>query len=190
MQLAFKTYLKGELGKLMNLGDAKRCIENIRPEKLESLGLPSTEDRLLEMFQNHSLVNAWVGAQNLNVVRQLTYTLDNDWRHNGVAGQIESVTSWTEETIPVENILVCSAEPGEQYRAIFERNEYGLVRLAQDDELRTLKPYSSYTLGTSVCWPVLLAKPRGEFWRVFDGVHRAYQMVLNGQQKIRLCVPA
>jgi len=187
MRLAFTTYLKGELGKLASTEDVGEFATRIPPGTLAGIGLPEKADELRDLFGTQQRVDEWVDAQDDGILSDLTEAIDSQWRHNGVAKKIERHGKWKHIECPIEEVRARQAE--RPYANIFERNEFLLIRLVEDAQLGSLPPYCCYTVGASVAHKTLLAKSDGDYWRIIDGVHRAYQLVLNGEQKLSLCVP-
>lgn len=109
------------------------------------------------------------------------------WRNNDVRVKLRQGKTWATRPIPITELDVQQAES--RHGQIWARNRYSLVALVADEELRQLEPYSRYGAGQEVAFPIVLALLRDGRYRIFDGVHRAYQLVLNGKAEIEVCAP-
>lgn len=183
----YRTYLRAELAKLGNLGDAAAFLASggwPRPHP----SLPTSVDDLSRQFEKQGQVDAFVATLNHDDLVELTSCCSR-WRNNSVARDLSprQVTEFVDA--PVEAILLNPAEP--RLDEAFRRNAWGLVATAHDPEVLDAPEYRRYSAGEPVAFPICLAKPDpttpGAF-RVIDGMHRAIQLARNGEERIPLCV--
>ena len=87
--------------------------------------------------------------------------------------------------VDVNQILVGQAEPCLGH--LWKRCNYELAKVATHPEILAATPYCEMKPGTPIDFRVCLAKRIGDRYRIFDGIHRAVQMFINGETKIPLC---
>jgi hypothetical protein len=187
IDIAYRIYLRAELAKLKNRGDAKDFISKATCAH-DSLALSRTVDGLTETFGDQARVDAFVDGLDLAGKRTFAKCCEN-WRGNSLARKLAAANSAALLSAPIDRLLVASAEP--QYEYLFARNGWWLVAIAADPELRTLTPYSGYLGGTQVTETRCIAEvaPRHpDRYRIIDGIHRAIQLVWNDAPAIDLCV--
>jgi hypothetical protein len=183
----FRVYLRAELGKLKDKGDARDFINALDPELLRDMGLPSGVAVLQARFACQDAVAEFVGRLTDHHLCEVTRCCDYNWRNNGVYKRLTCAAQWVITEVPAEFVDVQQAERclGE----IFRRHNWKLIEIAHDEDLLNKKPYCLYEAGKPVAYPVLLALQKGNRFRVFDGIHRAIQLIRNGETVLRLCHP-
>lgn len=187
IDVAYRIYLRAELAKLRNRGDAEDFISKASCAP-ESLGLPRTLDGLTDTFDDQARVDAFVDRLDLAGKRTIAKCCEN-WRGNALARKLAAASSAALFSAPIDRLLVAPAE--QEYEYLFARNGWSLVGIAADPELRTLTPYSAFVRGAPVTEARCIseADSRGpDRYRIIDGIHRAIQLVWNDASAIDLCV--
>jgi hypothetical protein len=131
-------------------------------------------------------VDAFVAEVAPHLAAELADHRSREWRRNSVADTLARGRAWRFESVPVREVLVVRAE-----RALYElfaRHGYRLREIVQDPGLLTEPAYGDHLAGEDVAYPILLALRRDGYSHVFDGVHRAVQLVRNGETTLDLCV--
>lgn len=178
----FRVYLKAELGKLADGSDAACFLKSVSPEVLEKCRLALDVAALTLQFALQESVNRFVDILPDCCLRDLTRACDRDWRKNGVFDKLSSCDVWDRVHAAVQLVDVQQAEP--RLAHLFRRNDFHLVRVACDPELWTNKPYCDWEPGREVAFKTCLARSSSARYTLFDGVHRAIQMVRNGERTI------
>lgn len=70
---------------------------------------------------------------------------------------------------------------------VFAHHEYRLREIAQDPEPLMEPAYGDHAAAEDVAYPILLASGRDGHDLVYDGVHRAVQLVRNVETTLHLC---
>lgn len=180
-------YLRAELAKLANAGDANDFVALSRCNPGE-IGLPSTVAGLTAALGDQERVDAFVAALDLPRMRVVAGCCEN-WRGNSVAGKLLEATAAAFDAVPVDRLTVGQGEPA--YRYLWERNGWSLASIAADPELATLLPYSADDPNSPVAEPRCLARADPGSWgtyRIIDGIHRAIHLVRGGASAIDLCI--
>lgn len=182
----FVTYLRAELRKLGNEGDAAGFLA--KGGCTEVASVPRSVEGLMEVFASQPQVDEYVSGLGDAELVALTRWCGR-WRDNNIA--IDLSTGQAVETIDVAvgQILLRPAE--KRLEPDFDRLGWRLVAIARDPYVLERPEYRSHKPGDGVDVAVCVAKPEpgapGAF-RVIDGMHRAIHMARNGQKTIRLCV--
>jgi hypothetical protein len=176
----FRVYLKSELGKLKNQGDALWFLRSIPVQVLENCGLPRNHQPLASAFSSQDDVNAFVDSLTDDQLRILTKSCDQDWRRNGVFDKLSRHSIWVEASVPVDIVDIQQAEP--QLAHIFRRHEFKLIAIVEDAELWTQEPYKNWDLHSAVHFRVCLGRFESRRCKLFDGIHRA---ILLARQSVR-----
>lgn len=177
---AYRTYLRGELGKLANRGDAEFFLARGRYVKLGG-----TPEELCRRFAAQALVDAEVARMTPQVLIAVTNAC-GVWRDNGVPGRIRGrTTTWV--TAPIHAVHLGPAE--QHLESLFAENGWRLVDVARDPRVLREPPYSQRKPGEVVAFSTLIAEllPTDEY-RLIDGMHRAIQIARNGETSVHLCV--
>lgn len=122
----YRIYLRAELAKLGNRGDAAEFLAR-GGCSLASLGLPSEADALGWMFSTQERVNAYVAGLDPKALTTLTECCDR-WRRNGITDHLRRARCVGLLDVPVANVLLRQAEP--EYAYIFERHHWSLESIA------------------------------------------------------------
>jgi hypothetical protein len=187
IDIAYRTYLRAELAKLRNRGDAEDFIAKARCG-CESLGLPRSVAELTAELGDQARVDAFVDGLDLAGKRTMAECCE-DWRGNSLAWKLAAARSAAVLSAPIDRLQIARAE--QEYEYLFERNGWRLLEIAADPELRTLTPYSGYVPGAPVaearCIAELNPGPNAAY-RIIDGIHRAIHLVWSGAATIDLCV--
>ena len=189
IEVAYQTYLRAELAKLRNGGDAADFIARSGCD-VASVGTQMTVAALTGAFRDQAIVDALVGRLDLAGMRTIAECCQN-WRRNGAASKLAAARWATLETVPVEKLRLGGAESAIEYRLLWARNEHRLVAIAGDPELATLPPYRDWLANQAVEITRCLAGPDGfesNEYKVIDGIHRSIQLVWSGAKAIDLCV--
>jgi hypothetical protein len=183
----YRTYLRAELGKLRNAGDGGEFLEKSLCQ-LASFDLPGDADRLSHAFADQDLVDAYVRRLDRQALVALTGCCGR-WRDNGIAAKLHHGQTVTFVDVPVEAVLLNQAEG--YLAAVFKANGDQLIRIARDPIVLGAKAYCDRQPGEVIAFRWCLANREpgpGDLYRVFDGMHRAIQMIRNEDKAIPLCV--
>lgn len=181
----FYIYLRAELGKLRHFGDAERFIENVPHEILQECNLAMNGDDISRKLKTQEAVDQFVVALPSETAKRLAEACSKRWRNNDVFDKLQSSDTWQEADVKIEQVILQQAEPnlGELFRA----HGYSLHLIANDERILTAQPYCHHRPGEKVPFLTCLAMKRGEIYCIFDGMHRAIQLVRNGDDTLRLC---
>lgn len=181
----YRVYLRAELGKLRNLGDAQSFLAHMPEALLDDIGLADTPGALTTQFADQECVDAFVLGLSDPKLVELTRHCDT-WRNNGVSKYLSPHQHTEFVNAPIENVLL---RPAEGFlRGPFEQLGWSLSAIAGDQEVLQARPYVGEQPSQPVAFATCLAEPRGQNYRLIDGMHRAIQLVRNGETEIRLCV--
>jgi hypothetical protein len=183
----YRVYLTAELGKLRHVGAAADFINAVGPAALAELGLPPKPEDLSARLSDHDSVVAFVGSLSDDSLVSLVEACDARWRRNGVSATLRLGSGWAIRSVDIGSVDVQQAEPslGDFFRSHRSR----LVDIAADARLLEHCPYSGWTKGEAVPYPVVLGLNRGGRMRLFDGIHRAIQLAINGETTVQVCSP-
>lgn len=183
----YRTYLRAELGKLASLNDANGFLTRSGC-RVHELHLVRDAGWLTQTFETQGKVDAFVEGLGDDALIQLTRCC-SIWRNNSVARELLPAQSVELLDVPVAQILLRVAE--RDLEPYFARNGYRLTSIARDLGLLAAPPYRDQGPGEVVRFARCLAKRETEtpdHFRIFDGMHRAIQLVRNGDPRIPLCV--
>jgi hypothetical protein len=176
----FRLYLRAELGKLRDPGDAAAFFAASRCRPARSV------DAVVGMFAAQALVDAYVGALSDDALVELADCCET-WRGNGVATRLRAGRLLGVSEVPTSAILLRQAEP--ELGSAFAREGWRLDAIAHAPDLMAADPYRRRTAGESVAFRTCLSNPaNGGLYRLFDGMHRAIQMARNGEPTISVAV--
>ena len=182
----FWTYLRAELAKLCHVGDAAALVAS--GSCGNAVWLPNTSEDLAQAFRSPEQIDFYLARLSPEELVSLANCLSH-WRRNNVASVLAAGRSTECIDVPVGSILLSAAEP--QLKAAFGRNAWSLPLIARDPEVLNADAYRDHSPGEIVQFPICLARPEpgqpGAF-RLIDGMHRAIQLVRNGQDRIAVCV--
>lgn len=183
----YRTYLRAELGKLSDVGD---CSELVRKAgaSLADVDLPADPVALVQRFASQGLVDLFVNALDDRALMDLTACC-GQWRDNGIATKLSPTQHPGLHLVPTDRIRLNPAEPS--LADDFARLDWELLAIARDEAIATADPYRTWQPGTTIAFGICLADrdPAGaDRYRIFDGKHRAIQMVRNGVKSVLLCV--
>jgi hypothetical protein len=180
----YRIYLKGELAKLGNSGDAESFLKTIPEQSVSGYGMPTVVEQLVARFSSQQKVTSFVDAIADADLVSLNKAC-SQWRDNCVFDKLQRHFVWREDTVPIERIDVKQAE--ERLGWLFKQNGFQLTRIAHDPELRKHFPYSAWKADDPVHFPMALGGLRSDRVRLFDGIHRAIKLVQMGKDSIRVC---
>lgn len=189
IEVAYQTYLRAELAKLRNAGDAADFLARSGCA-VASLEPQVTVAALMGAFNDQALVDDFVDRLDLAGKRKIAECCQT-WRRNGVASKLAAARRATLETVPIEQLLLGGAESKFEYRLLWARNGQRLVAIAADPELGMLPPYRDWLPNQAVEITRCLVEPDSfdsDAYKVIDGIHRAIQLVWNGATALDLCV--
>ena len=181
----FRTYLRAELGKLRNSGDAQQFCCHVPDEWRAATDLPATIPEINARFQSQDAVDTYVASLSDDCLVQLTGRC-GEWRNNGISDLLSPQQHYEFILAPVARVLLSPAEGC--LVGAFGRNGWQLSAIAVDPEVLSVSPYRHHQPGEHVRFPICLARPVGDLYCIFDGIHRAIQLVRNGEDCVRLCV--
>ncbi len=184
--LPHRVYLMGELGKFRDSQYVAQMLAAIDPDVLRAAGLIGTAEDLSTRFSTQSSIGSYVANLGRGKAMRLAVALSR-WRNNPVHLKAGDGSDWPVTAVPMREVLLSQAES--RYAEAWAAHGWELERIASDPALMSLPPYTSYRPGREVEFPILLAELDQGRWRVFDGVHRAIQLYLNGEARLTLCVP-
>lgn len=185
----YRTYLRGELRKLSNLGDATAFLAAAGAEA-EQLPVVRDPAWLSQRFASQPDVDGFVGGLDAQALQDLTAWC-NRWRKNNISADLAVEQRVMVVEVPVSAILLRPAEPS--LRHAFERDGWLLTSIANDAEVLGAAPYAQHRPGDPVDFPICIARQeasRPGMYRVIDGMHRAIQLCRNGNATIRICLVA
>lgn len=182
----FCIYLRGELGKLKHDGDAALFLNRVSSDIRRRCGLPDSVPELTRRLNRQSAVDDFVSGLSNENLRDLAQSCSRDWRNNDVFRTLQDLSPWCEADVPVAAVRLQQAEK-DRLGDLFRENGYELVRVASDRRILDSEPYCYCKPGEPVLFPTCLAKREGNIFRIFDGMHRAIQLVRNGSPSIHVC---
>jgi hypothetical protein len=187
----YQVYLRAELAKLRSEGDALKFLRDTRDAPLQ-FGLPLTVDGLRGQLATPTLVDAYVMSLSDDGLMGLT-ELSARSRGNDVGARLREADCLRAGRSPIqtdaalEELLIVQAEPAHGW--LWRQHGNRLLEIAHDPVLAELEPYRQWPghrpIEVNAC---LATRVSGPEFCIFDGVHRAIQMVWNGALQIRLCV--
>lgn len=183
----YRVYLRAELGKLANVGDGRAFLE-MAGCRVDEFRLVADPVWLAQSFASQRQVDAYVDALADLELAKLTECCGS-WRNNGIARKLSRRQTPRYIDAPVENVLLNQAEPW--LGPVFRQHGDRLAAIAQDQRVLGADAYAGHQPGEEVRYRLCLANPVPNIegiYRVFDGMHRAIQMVRNGDAQIPLCV--
>jgi hypothetical protein len=189
---AFRVYLTAELLKLKNTDMARVFIEGVLEEDrdlLKKCGLSIRPEDYRTRFERGSEeADVFLDSCSEEMIEALARMISGV-RQNGVYRKILNHDSWY--LVPGVDLDKISVSPAESWNIeLFERKCFKVVSIARDSELWKVKPYSGWNAGRQVEFRTCLAVgfSRGRY-RIFDGIHRAIQLVRNGETTVDICCP-
>lgn len=180
-----RIYLKSELGKLKDQGDASWFLKSVSSDVLKMCGMPLGVPAIVNAFSLQKDVNTFVDSLVDAKLKLLTKTCDQEWRKNGVYGKLTNHLVWEERRVPIDLVDVQQAEPGLAF--IFQRHNFRLKDIVGDPELWRNKPYSHFNVAAEIQFPRLLGKHKSGRYKLFDGIHRAISLIQKGEDAILIC---
>ncbi len=183
----YRTYLRAELGKLRDIGDCSELVHTAGP-CLVGVNLPANPAALSQQFADQGLVDLFVNDLDDRGLIQLT-TCCGLWRKNDIAHELSPDQHPALHLVPTDRIRLEAAEPS--LTSDFARLAWELMAIARDGAVLSADPYRTQRPGAAIAFGICLANPdpaRADGYRIFDGMHRAIQMVRNGVTSLLLCV--
>jgi len=181
----YRVYLRAELGKLCNEGDAEGFLRANSEEQVTRVGIAQAIEGLINQFASQDEVDTFVGNLSNHELVEVTGLCDQ-WRRNGISRLLRSAQHPVIMQVPIEMILLRPAEPILHSR--FEELGWELIAIAQDSVVLRTPPYSRSEAGRQVAMMTCLAERADDRYRLIDGMHRAIQLVRNGDAQLNLCV--
>lgn len=173
-----RLYLRAELGKLRNLGDARCFLARSRCRPAP------TAEAVVQMFATRRAVDEYVDSLDDAAVSVVAECCSM-WRRNGVADLLRGRRLQELVEVPISAVLLRQAEP--ELRQAFERNLWRLDAIARDPEVLLADAYCGHAPDESVEFRTCLSDPpESGMYRLFDGMHRAIQIARNGEPTIPL----
>jgi hypothetical protein len=181
----FQVYLRAELGKLRQWGDACDFLDHVPPATLRTVGLPLHARDLTSRLESQDAVDQFVKSLSGESQKKLAETCSILWRDNDAYSKLTSSTKWSLNEVAIEAIRLQPAEPC--LHPVFLELDFHLPRIATDPRILSHQAYASHKPGHPVDFATCLAKRHQHTYRLFDGMHRAIQLVRNGKDRIPLC---
>jgi hypothetical protein len=181
----YRVYLRAELGKLRSHDGAAQFLAHDPMERLANHHLSDSAEALTAKFASQELVDQYVAALQDPLLIQLT-DYCGQWRGNGIENMLFRDQTHEFLTVPISTILLSPAEP--VLFSVFEENAWRLTVIANDQRVLSSVPYCDHERGEPVSFGRCLARCEGTQYQIFDGMHRAIQLVRNGEECIPLCV--
>jgi hypothetical protein len=181
-------YLRGELARLRDPETASDFLSNARSGLPPGWTLGASGREISALLPTQGHVDEFVARLSRNDARQLT-EICSRWRNNSVADKIAAAgdVRWSIQAVPAMELEVDQAEPA--LGSAFTAHDYRLVDIARDSFILSQPPYSEHQVSDRVEFPLTLAVPHPVRLRIFDGIHRAIQLVRNGETQIEVCAP-
>ena len=180
----YRVYLRAELAKLRNVGDADAFLAKSGCDP-SRFGLNPSTAWMTRAFDSQGRVDTYVTGLTSEQLVALTRCCAK-WRENGIDDQLRRARRAEYIDAPMAKILVARAERG--LWEAFERDGWRLTEIARDPAVLGAEPYRALAPGREIAFRVCLARPEGDAYRLIDGIHRAIQMARNGDEMIPLCV--
>jgi hypothetical protein len=176
----YRLYLRAELGKLRELGDAAAFLAR-------SICRPTgSAASLADMLATQALVDSYVEGLSDHELVELVDCCD-EWRGNGVAAKLRAGRLRGIFEVPTSAILLRQAE--RDLGPVFARLGWRLDAIARAHEVLEADPYRQHPALEPVIFRTCLSDPADSgFYRLFDGMHRAIQMARNGGRTISVAV--
>ena len=181
----YRIYLRSELGRLCSRGYAEQFVQHVPREWLAANALPADRKGITKAFATQTRVDGFVAGLADPLLVELVQFC-GQWRGNDIATRLSPLQRHHETSVEAGGILLSPAEV--ELVHLFERNDWRLTAIATDPAVLASWPYHNYRRGEPVAFPVCLATAEDARFRIFDGMHRAIQLVRNGEQAIPLCV--
>lgn len=181
----FRIYLRSELGKLKNQGDAYWFLRSIPSTLLLMCSIPNNHEQLVSAFSSQEKVDAFVAKLSANHLQALTNACDQDWRKNGIFDKLSRHNNWIESSVSVDAVVLQQSEPHLAY--IFERHQFRLTSIVGDRELWTNEPYANWDVHAPIYFRTCLGRFKSGWYKLFDGIHRAILLTRQGAQHIDIC---
>lgn len=187
----YRIYLQGELARLRAPEVAREFYEAAGAMFRPRWRLGNSGRKIRRRLPDQAAVDAFVENVSPADARELG-EICSRWRDNSVADKIERAgrAHWTIRTVPTDDVEVDQAESTAVLSAAFALHDYRLVPIARDTVVLAQPPYSEHQTGELVAQRVLLAIAHPERLRIFDGIHRAIQLVRNGERQLEICAPS
>lgn len=179
-------YIAPELHKFEELNWTNKFFKQFQDNPcFDEFNLPKDLNEFSQQFSTKEGILGYLNERPEQNVIALSGFLSSTWRNNpGLFNKLTSNSNWEDLAVPLQRILVYPAEPS--FHDYFEENEYLLCRILEDRRIMDELPYRNYKEGTSVIFKTLLAVQKDQNYRIFDGVHRAVQLALNGDKELLL----
>lgn len=180
-------YLAPELQKFKDRNWALKFFAKFQNHELfEEFNLPMDIEIFAKQFSEKETIIKYLENQTQQTIIKLSRFLSIQWRENGAAHKLDKFQDWRDEEIEIGSIFVYPAE--ECLNTFFAENDFSLLRIVADQRIMSSKPYYTYTPGSKVDFKTLLAIKKGNTnYHIFDGVHRAIQLAVNGEEVLYLC---
>ncbi len=147
--------------------------------------LDAPADQLSSTFTSQRLVDEFVANLGDDEAKGLMVDLSR-WRDNNVRRYLREARRWRLEQVPVDLVDIHEAEG--DLKPLWHELKSSLVAIASDRRLLKHERYRSLPADKPVAYAELLTVPTGVRYFVFDGVHRAVQLVRGGEIQLSLCV--
>jgi hypothetical protein len=186
----YRIYLRGELARLRDPDSATDFLNKARSSLSPGWTLGASGREISGLLPTQGHVDGFVARLSRKDARQLTEVCSR-WRNNSVAGKIAAAgeVPWSIRAVPAVELEVDQAEPTAELARAFALHQYLLAEIARDPFILSRAPYSEHRAGDPVELPLTLAVPHPVRLRIFDGIHRAIQLVRNGEETLQVCAP-
>ncbi|MFX0099976.1 MAG: hypothetical protein ACFFCS_10360 [Candidatus Hodarchaeota archaeon] len=191
-EMVFKKYAYDEMSRFRKVELVREFLDTLSEKKKEKLagwlsawsGSTIHVDDLepvLNGFKDMGKVMDFLDSMAFKNMRLLSKWLSK-WRLNGMYEIIfNSTPTWKRAMVPVEEIMIRGAGP--EYREMIRKNKFSLKNIANDP---VLEAHPSFNAWQDMHSNVVLAIKMEKCYRVYDGVHRASRLAMNGAKEIDL----
>ncbi len=135
----------------------------------------------MSKFKNLGDLKDFVNTLEIEQMCQLCQWLSS-WRKNNLCDFIsKGPNNWSVKNVPISNIKVTRVN--EEINPILEKHNYLLEKISQDKEICNHNEFKSQG---NINSKSLIARKRGDKFKVVDGIHRAIRLACDGTKELKL----
>lgn len=154
----YRAYLRAELAKLRNVGDADAFLAKSGCDP-SRFGLNPSTAWITRAFNSQNRVDTFVAGLTSEQLVAFTRCCAK-WRENGIDDQLRRARRAEYINAPMTKILVARAERG--LWEAFERDGWRLTEIARDPAVLGAEPYRAFSPGQEIAFRVCLARAEGD----------------------------